>query len=95
MNVVLERIRGLSDGFRDLKESIRDLEARVRQVETEEMEIIRRQMCELEARAKSFESTHDNHKEKWNMVLNFVVQLMWVLTASFVLTKLGLGTGPL
>lgn len=94
MNVISERVRSLSDCVRDLKEALRDVERRLRQVETEEMEIIKRQICEFEGRAKSFESASDQQREKWNSALNFVIQLLWVVTAAFVLTKLGLNMGP-
>lgn len=94
IELVHERIRSLSESARDIRESFRDLETRVRRLETEEMEALRQQVCRLESKASSFESAHDEHKERWNMALNFAVQLMWVVTAAFVLTKLGLNMGP-
>lgn len=95
IEVVHERIATLSEGLKDLKDAVRDLDRRLRSLETEEIEALRRQVCRLENKADSFESAHDDNREKWNMALNFVVQLMWVATASFVLTKLGLSSGPL
>lgn len=94
IELVQEKIRSLSESVRDLKESVRDLDRRVRELETEELEALRQQVYRLEGRASSFESAHDEHKERWNMALNFAVQLMWVVTAAFVLTKLGLSMGP-
>jgi hypothetical protein len=78
--VVQEKIKSLEESVRDLRDSVRGIEARA---------------WRLEGRAESFESAHDDNKEKWNMALNFVVQLLWVATASFVLAKLGLSTGPI
>lgn len=95
LEVVQERIRSLAESVRDLRESVRDIEKRSRSLETEHMEELRQRLCNIEGKTSSFESAHDDHKEKWNMALNFVVQLMWVATASFVLTKLGLNMGPL
>ena len=75
-----ERMRYLEESVREVRESVRGIEART---------------WRLEGRAESFESAHDENKEKWNMALNFVVQLLWVATAAFVLAKLGLSSGPL
>ena len=38
---------------------------------------------------------NNDSKQKWSMALNFLVQLMWVVTASFVLAKLGFEVGNL
>lgn len=88
IEVVQERTRALED-------AVRRLEARVRDIESRDVESLKQKVWRLEGRADSFESTHDDNKAKWNMVLNFVVQLMWVATASYVLAKLGLNTGSL
>jgi hypothetical protein len=95
IEVIQEKTRGLEGSVRELKDGVRDLERRVREIEMEKIEELRRKLLALEGRASSFESAHDDNKEKWSMALNFVVQLMWVVTASFVLTKLGFNMGPL
>jgi chromosome segregation ATPase len=95
LEVLQERTRSLEDSVRDLKDSIRHLESRARELETNGIEALRQQIWRLEGKTDSFESAHDENKEKWNMALNFLVQIMWVVTASFVLAKLGLGTGAL
>lgn len=95
LEVLQERARSLEASVRDMRDSVKSLESRVRELEAHGIEPLRQQLWRLEGKADSFESAHDENKEKWNMALNFIVQLMWVITASFVLAKLGLGTGAL
>lgn len=47
-------------------------------------------LSDMGGRLKMFEMSHDSRKERWNAIVNFVVQLAWVSMAAFLLTKLGL-----
>ena len=91
---IIEKTKGLAREVRDISESWRDLEARMRVLESKDFEDIRNSLYGIESRIKSLESQHNDRKEKWQIVINFVVQLIWVSMAAWVLTRLGL-QGPL
>jgi len=95
IEVLQERLRSVESAVRDMRDSMKFMESRVHDLEFKGIEPIRQQIWRLEGKAESFESEHDENKEKWNMALNFIVQLMWVVTASFVLAKLGFSSGAL
>jgi predicted nuclease with TOPRIM domain len=91
---IIEKTKGLAREVRDMSESWRDLEARMRILELKDFEEIRNSLYGVESRIKSLEAQHNDRKEKWQIVINFVVQLIWVSMAAWVLTRLGL-QGPL
>lgn len=84
-----------SSSIEDIKSRLRDVEHRVRIIEVEEMDKVRRCIYSLENTVSNFKTASDAKKEKWHMFLNFMIQLIWVVMASYMLTKLGLGTAPL
>lgn len=79
----LDEEAGRSEDFRS------DAGVRIKILESE-MDRISKNMSEMDRRLRIFELNHDNRKERWNMVINFVIQLIWVAMAAFLLTKLGL-----
>lgn len=79
MDVVNEKVKHLSNCVDDLKESLKELERRTRGIENN---------------VSNFKTVHDDRQEKTKMILNFLVQLIWVIIASYILTKLGIGMGP-
>jgi hypothetical protein len=91
---VRESVRFILDTVAELKERTRDIEKRMRSMEKEDLDQIRNSVYKLENHVSNFKSTTDSHKERWSMALNFIVQLVWVIMASYVLTKLGIGMGP-
>lgn len=74
-----ERVRSLCESVSELKQEIKEIETRVR---------------EMEGHVSSFKTVSDDRQEKLKMGLNFFVQLLWVVTAAYILTKLGIGMGP-
>ena len=91
---IIEKTKGLAREVRDISESWHDLEARTRVLESKDFEEIRNSLYGIEGRMKSLESQNNDRKQKWQIVINFVVQLIWVSMAAWVLTRLGL-QGPL
>lgn len=85
-----KRISELDREFRSLGAVSHDLEARVRVLESSDIERFKQDLYKLESKMNSFESDHDDRKENWRMVANFIVQLLWVSMAAWLLTKLGL-----
>ena len=89
-----EKLGLVSDSVAELKEYMRQIERRIRDMETDEVDQMRKAIYRLENQMANFRDSHDSNKERWKMALNFMVQLIWVVMASYVLTKLGLGMGP-
>lgn len=80
--------------IKNLQESKYDLEARIRVLESEDIEKIKHELYRIESVLGKMQSMHDDRKQNWNTIINFVVQLVWVSMAAWLLTKLGL-QGPL
>jgi chromosome segregation ATPase len=91
---IAKRLSEIEREIYDLMRSKHDLEARVRTLESEDIEVLKKHVYEIDSKVRSFESDHDKRKQSWNMALNFFVQLLWVSMAAWLLTKLGL-QGPL
>lgn len=90
LNHLYRMVSDLESEMKELVIQRQDLDARMRVLEAEDMVRLRQDFYRLESKMSSFESDHDNRKENWRMVLNFVVQLLWVSMAAWLLTKLGL-----
>jgi len=71
-------------------EIINKLQIRLSIIESNNLEDLKKDIYSLNSKVKMLESEHDNRKEKWQMGLNFLVQLIWVAMAAWLLTKLGL-----
>ena len=91
-----EKYRNLSKKMGDLErdhasilEQKTDFEARLRVLESEESRL-EAGISDVDKRLRTFELSHDKRKENWNMVVYFVIQLVWVAMAAFMLSKLGL-----
>jgi len=100
---IAESVRRLQDKYRNIfkkmseherdhrrmLEQKADLETRLRVLESYESKL-EDEISDIDKRLRNFELTHDKRKENWNMVVNFVIQLVWVAMAAFMLSKLGL-----
>jgi len=84
------QISDLNKEFGQINEYKHDLEARIRVLESEDVDILRQEMYKLEIKINTFETQHDDSKEKWRVAINFVIQLAWVSMAAWLLLKLGL-----
>lgn len=90
-----QSVRSLSETLSDVKERVREIEKRMRSIETEEINHIKKCLYKLENHMSNSRTVDQARKERWSIALNFVVQLVWVVMAGYVLTKLGIGMGPL
>lgn len=91
-----EKSRSLADRVAEHERTLRqvldqrtNVEMRLTMLETERARF-GDEVSEIDRRLRIFELGHDNRKENWRMVVNFVVQLAWVAMAAFMLSKLGL-----
>lgn len=94
---IIDKIKNLIKKNSDLEKEIKllseskyDLDARIRILETLDTDKIKHDLYKLESALHKFESQHDDRKQKWNMLFNFLFQLIWVAMAAWLLTKLGL-----
>jgi len=91
-----EKVRGILKKMTELEREVRSssdfkVNADIRlKIAESEIEKTSKEISEMDRRLRIFELNHDNGKERWNMVINFVIQLVWVSMAAFLLTKLGL-----
>ena len=92
---IRQSMRSLSDALSDIKDRVREIEKRTRDIETEEINHIKKCLYKLENHVSNSRTVDQARKERWGMALNFVVQLVWVVMAGYMLTKLGIGMGPL
>ena len=88
---IREKIQSISESMADLKDRIKEVEKRMRSIEAEDLDQMRKSLYKMENHFSNFKSVSDSRREKWNMALNFVVQMVWVIMASYLLAKLGLG----
>lgn len=79
----------LSDQENDHSGHKTDVETRLRILESAESRL-EAEISDIDKRLRAFELSHDKRKENWNMLVNFVIQLVWVAMAAFMLAKLGL-----
>lgn len=47
-------------------------------------------ISELDKRLNKIENTQANHADRWNKIASFFIQLIWVILAAYMLTKLNL-----
>lgn len=90
---IKDKMRSISESFAEIKEVTKEIEKRVRKLEAEDIDRLKASIYKLESEVSHFKTANDDYKNRWNMALNFIVQLIWVIMASYVLAKLGLGTG--
>lgn len=64
-------------------------------METTGMDRINKSIYALENQVSNFRTADTIRKERWGMLLNFVVQLVWVVMAAYLLGKLDIDMGPL
>lgn len=78
----------------DLMQKIAVLEAKAEDAGDEELypKIIEidRAINELDKRMSHLENEQGHHSERWKGIANFVIQLVWVILAAYLLTRLNL-----
>jgi uncharacterized coiled-coil protein SlyX len=87
-----EKIRHLIKKTKDLEEQNKEIETSLKILENKNIDKLSDNMHELEIRIKSVEIAQGGHDEKWKSIINFIVQIIWVTMAAYILFKLGLQT---
>ena len=90
LRMISKKIGEMEREIKELSHLKHGLEARIRALESEDMDVIKKHLYEIDSKVRSLESEHDKRKASWNLALNFAVQLAWVSMAAWLLAKLGL-----
>lgn len=96
-----ERVKNLAKRQDDLEKKIDsmlfngiDLESRMRIAESKynskEVEDLETGFRELEKKVHSLEFASSGVQDRWKSIVNFGIQLSWVITAAYLLYRLGL-----
>lgn len=56
----------------------------------DQLAVCQKAITEIDKRLSVLESQSSIHTEKWNRIANFIVQLIWVVLAAYLLTRLNL-----
>lgn len=61
-------------------------------IESHQTDILKlhQEISQLDRRLSKIEIDHGNHSERWKTVGSFIIQLIWVILAAYLLTKLNL-----
>lgn len=93
---LFEKVKNMSKKVSELEKETREgaelkaaSDVRLKMLESE-FQRMSEDFLETDRKIRIFELNHDNRKERWNMAVNFIIQLAWVSMAAFILTKLGL-----
>lgn len=80
-----EKIEYLDQKNIDIFNKIYNLESHL-----QENDILERKIKELEYQISKFELNQGVREENWKNIANFLIQIVWVVLAAYVLTKLNL-----
>lgn len=85
-----EKLKFLLRKLEKIEEKQKELETCVRIVETKNFEKLCDDVHGLDIRLKSVEIYQKDHDQNWRSIINFIVQIIWVIMAAYILFKLGL-----
>jgi hypothetical protein len=75
---------------KDVEEKCQNLETMIKILENKNIDKLCDEIHKLEIRLKTVEIAQGGHEEKWKNIINFAVQVVWVVMAAYILLKLGL-----
>jgi len=79
--------KDLESQIESLKKDIKKLENKINNSDNNKLV---ENIHKLDLRIHSVEVTQGGQEKKWNMFINFGIQLLWVIMAAYLLFKLGL-----
>lgn len=88
------RLSSVMSNHHELVQRLAVAESKLNTPIHEEVDALRRAFIEIEKRLISLEQTSTGHEKRWNGVFQFVVQLVWITLAAYVLYKLNLNPPP-
>ena len=85
-----ERIGAIAVNYTDIMQKIAVLESKDGNALEEDIDECQKELVTLDKRVAVVEQYSGNSKDRWNRVFTFVIQLVWVLLAAWLLVKLNL-----
>ncbi len=78
------------DVFGELNARVKVLESRNGHILQSQIDEMKKDLHKLEMKLQLVESSSDSQDNRWKTIMSFGIQLLWVITAGFLLYKLGI-----
>lgn len=96
-----ERVKTIQEHQKNLENSIGSIQCehtgimqRIAVLESKDtahhLNDIKKELNQLEKRLNTFEASTGQSKDRWNRIFTFMIQIIWVILAAWLLMKLGL-----
>lgn len=85
-----KRIITLQKRIKDLESCNNEFNTKFKILENKNIDKIYEDNHKLEVRVQALEIAQGGNERKWNAIINFGFQLIWVVMAAYILYKLGL-----
>ncbi len=87
-----KRIDGMIEQQNLIMQKVAVLEAKGDDVDHAEQTIrgVQSNLVDMDKRVSAVEDKHIAHADRWNKIASFIIQLVWVVLAAYLLTKLHL-----
>jgi hypothetical protein len=89
-----KRTKILHEKIKKTEEQLIGLETNIRILENKNFDKLCEDLHDLEIRIKTIEVAQGGHDQNWKMFFNFIIQVVWVVMAAYILLKLGLQSPP-
>jgi predicted nuclease with TOPRIM domain len=85
-----DRLEKVISGHQEMLQKVAVLESKDGSALIEDVDECKKEMASLDKRITVVEGSTDQSKDRWNRIFTFVIQLVWVLLAAWLLVKLNL-----
>jgi len=85
-----ERLEKVISGHQNVLQKVAALESKDGAALIEDIDECKKELVTLDKRIAVVEGSTDQSKDRWNRIFTFVIQLVWVLLAAWLLVKLNL-----
>ena len=85
-----ERLEKVMSGHQNVLQKVAVLESKDGAALIEDIDECKKELVTLDKRIAVVEGSTDQSKDRWNRIFTFVIQLVWVLLAAWLLVKLNL-----
>lgn len=94
VQLIMKQQKEIEDKIYHQNEFVSDLNTKVKILEinaiTDEIEKINEHLHKMEIRLNTLENSNNSNENRWKTIFGFVIQLVWVILAAFLLYKLGI-----
>lgn len=87
-----ERIRSLLKKIKEIEEKHTELDTSLKIIQNKNIDKLQEDIHILDKRIQAVEIAQGGHNENRRQIINFVLQLIWVVMSAYILLKLGLPT---